>query len=536
MAGMFFGHLFLGNVNSCAIAALELRMLISFLRRALPLAFLFGAGAAAHADDAPAKCQYVNVATLPLRYLGAAFHPAIDGAINGSPAPMLIDTGAERTFLTRRAARRLGLVLGMTGQYVAGIGGASRLYRARVDEFAVGPTRSGRHYMNVIGETGMQPDFDAIVGADFLFQADFELSLAEKALRFFRPSNCDDSHLGYWSENAYAVPMTGRVGASRNQSFEVELNGVKLDAIIDSGATTSFVFDSAARKAGVRTDAPGTIKTGDSVGIGSERRASWRAVFATLKIGDETIRDAELGISATPDEGRIRADLLLGADFLRTHRVLFANSQKRLYISYLGGDVFFRGAQGIPPWLQQEAEAGNADAQFAVAGRLSRGTGVAVDRALAGQWLDKAAKQGHPGANLEVGLRLLSNRRFAEAARLLGTVVAQRPDDARTPLLLYLARLQAGDAALAARELELRFAADRERRWPVPIADFYLGRIDAERLLAQAGKEPALAFAQGCEAKLFVAELTGARGDPVNAKALLAARRSECARPPAPPN
>ena len=68
---------------------------------------------------------------------------------------------------------------------------------------------------------------------------------------------------------------------------------------------------------------------------------------------------------------------------------------------------------------------------------------------------------------MEVGLRLLRNRRFGEAANLLGTVAARHPDDARTPLFLYLARLQAGDAALAARELELRFAGDRERRWPV---------------------------------------------------------------------
>jgi lipoprotein NlpI len=89
--------------------------------------------------------------------------------------------------------------------------------------------------------------------------------------------------------------------------------------------------------------------------------------------------------------------------------------------------------------------------------------------------------------------------------------------------------LQAGDGVGAARELELRFAADKERSWPLPVADFYLGRIDAERLLAQAAaKDPALAFAQGCEAKLFVSELAGAQGDKVKAKALLEVRRLEC--------
>lgn len=513
------------------LGALELHMLNSFLRRALPLAFLFGAHAA-HADEASATCRYVKVATLPLRYLGPSFRPAVDGAINGLPSPMLIDTGAQHTSLTPRATSRFGLTLGMTSRRANGIGGASRLYSTRVDDFVVGPTHTGHRTMQVIGDMGRQPEFDAIVGADFLFQADFELSLAEKALRFFRPSDCDDSHLGYWSENAYAVPMTGYFGDSRNQTFEVELNGVKLDAVIDSGAAGSFVFDGAARKAGVRTDSPGTVRAGYSVGIGSDRLERWSAVFRTLKIGDETIRDAELGISPRPEEGRMAADILLGADFLRTHRVLFANSQRKLYISYLGGDVFFRGAQGIPPWLQQEAEEGNADAQFALARRFGRGLGAPADRARAAEWLDKAARQGHPAAAMQVGWRLLHQHRSAEAAALAGGAVAQHPDDARTPLLLYLARVQAGEDALAVRELDLRFAGERQRHWPAPIADFYLGRIDAERLRAQAGEEPALAFAQGCEAKLFVAELAGVRGDQDKSTALLAARRSECAAAP----
>jgi hypothetical protein len=35
-----------------------------------------------------------------------------------------------------------------------------------------------------------------------------------------------------------------------------------------------------------------------------------------------------------------RVDVVLGADFLRAHRILFAMSQHRLYMSYLGGDPF----------------------------------------------------------------------------------------------------------------------------------------------------------------------------------------------------
>jgi predicted aspartyl protease len=498
----------------------------------LPLALLASLATPARAADAPAGCKYVNVAELPLRYLGPSFQPAVDGFINDSPAPMLIDTGSQKSYLTHRATDRLDLSLRMTGTYVNGMGGTSRVYGARVDSFAIGPTRSRGMMLGVIDEMGSRPDFDAIVGADFLFQADFEIALADKQLRFFRPHDCKDSFLGYWAKDIVAVPLTGSFGDSRNQTFTVELNGVKLDAIIDSGASHSFVFVDAAHKAGVDIGSPGTLKAGDAVGVGSERLAQWRAVFKTFAIGGEIIRDAELGISATPDSGRMHADILLGADFLRAHRVLFAMSQKRLYIGYLGGEIFNRGQVGIEPWLQKEADGGNPEAQYALALKYGSGSGVPRDNALSASWLQKAVQQGHAGAGIQAGVGLLRRGRFDEAANLLSRSASQRPDDTRVPLYLYLARLQGGDPAIAARELESRFAAVKERRWPAPVADFYLGRLDTGALMAAAAKEPALAFAQGCEAKQFIAELAGAKGDKEGAKALMAARRVECAPRP----
>jgi predicted aspartyl protease len=538
---------FIHNVVFLKLNALQSRMPDFFLRRALPLARLLGLPlvlllslpAPARAGDAAPACKYVNVAELPLRYLGSSFHPAVDGFINDSPSPMLIDTGAYKSMLTRRATDRLDLALRMTGTYVNGVGGSSRVYGARINSFVVGPTRSRGMMLGVIDEMGMRPDFDAIVGADFLFQADFEIALADKQLRFFRAQDCKDSFLGYWGKDIVDVPLTGSFGDSRNQTFTVELNGVKLDAIIDSGASHSFVFVGAARKAGVDIDSPGTLKARDAVGIGPDRLAQWRAVFKTFAIGGELIRDAELGISATPESGRMHADILLGADFLRAHRVLFAMSQKRLYIGYLGGEIFSRGPIGIEPWLQKEADGGNPEAQFALANKYRIGnssgssSGVAKDIALAASWMQKAAQQGHAGAGVQVGVGLLHTGHSVESANLLSRSAAQRPDDTRLPLYLYLARLQGGDAAIAARELDLRFAADKERRWPAPVADFYLGRLDAGALLAAAAKEPALAFAQGCEAKQFVAELARAKGDKEGAKSLMEARRADCARPPA---
>lgn len=501
------------------------------LRRALPLALIALLSTGASADDAP-KCRYVNIGELPLRYLDAAFQPAIDGSINGKPATMLIDTGAHTTWLTSQAADRLDLSQRMTGAYVKGVGGESRLYNVRVDDFVVGPTHSGRRAIDVIAEMGNTPEYDALVGAEFLFQADIEFSLAEKKVRFFRPLDCKNSFLAYWGD-AVALPFNGTFGSSRNPTFEIELNGVKLDAAIDSGASSSFVFIDAARKAGVQTDSAGTIKAGSAVGVGAEKLEQWRAVFKTLKIGGETINDAELRIAADPNTGRHPADVLLGDDFLRTHRVLFAMSQRRVYISYLGGDIFSRGAVAIEPWLQKEADEGNPDAQYILANKYRAGSGVARDPAAAAAWLRKAAQHGHVRASYMVGTSLLHGGKSAESADMFTNVLRKRPDDRRAALYLYLAQLQGGDGAGAARELEARLAADKQRSWPAPVADFYLGRLDAGALVAQAGKDPAQASLHACEAKFMVGELAGAQGDKDRAKTLLDAWRAECSRPAA---
>ena len=36
----------------------------------------------ANADDTPPKCTYVEVASLPIRYVGEGLVPAVDGTIN----------------------------------------------------------------------------------------------------------------------------------------------------------------------------------------------------------------------------------------------------------------------------------------------------------------------------------------------------------------------------------------------------------------------------------------------------------------------
>ena len=475
---------------------------------------------------AVSQCKYVNVGELPLLLSGPALKPLIEGNINGQSATMLLDTGAQNSAITSPGAARFHLNERITGRHVQGIGGLARLYNVRVDQLGVGPIRSKPLYLDVIADSGMSMPFDAIIGADFLFQADIEIALADKTVRFFRPLDCDaNSHLAYWASDAVVVPLTGSFGRSKNNTFTVELNGVKFDAIIDTGADRSVVFERAAAKAGVPPGHPSSRKAGTVAGIGTDILATRSAVFGSFAIGGETIRDAELLV--LPDSSAIgpaggKADVLLGADFLRSHRLLFAMSQRQLYLNYLGGEVFERDSQGIPAWLQKEADGGNPDALLALAGRYASGRSVPRDMARATALLEQGAAKEHGASMMALAEVRTRSGQHAQAAALTSRAAAARPDERRLWLLLYLARVRAGEHALGTSELEQKLAADRSRPWPAPVADFFLGRSDGAALLATAGSE------HGCEARGWMASSAQARGDTVQATALTAERLRAC--------
>jgi predicted aspartyl protease len=498
------------------------------LRRLLPLtvAAALLAPPAGAAGAAPA-CTYTELANIPLRYTGPDLEVTLGGEIDGTPARMLVDTGAFASFLTRTGIERRGLPLRETINRVSGVGGDSRLYTAHLRDMAVGPFHTGAIDMNVIGNMGNAPPYDAIIGDTVLMAHDLEISLADKTLKLLRPSGCDETFLGDWGGDIIVVPFA--LSGSGIPRFTVKVNGHKMIAVIDSGAETSSISPAGARRAGLKLDGPGVKRVDDIYGVGERKVAQWVAVFDSFSIGTETIDRPELSIVDDDADTDAEQDMLLGADFLRAHHVLFAKSQKKIYLSYLGGQVFTHRT-GIEPWIRQEADAGNADAQFALARMYQAGTGagVAPDQAMADAWLDKAAVQGSPYARLDVGARLLHAGQPAQAAQQLKAALDQLPTERFGALRLHLARLQGGDPVLAKSELEATFARN-EGAWPAPIANFYLGRIGADELLSLARKDGSRS--RICDTHTWLAEWHEAHGDKDKAATLRAAAQTSCDRP-----
>lgn len=282
------------------------------------------------------KCQVAQLLELKVTMQGT--QPLADIGINGRSLPFIVDSGAFFSTISPGTAAELGLRLESTGLQVQGIGGAAgKTSIARVKSLDLGGV--ALHDIRFIvggSETGV----GGLLGQNILGIGDVEYDLGHGAIRLMRSNGCSaNDDLAYWAGQS---PVSDLLIEPRDAFHPhtigtIYLNGAKVRAIFDTGASTSILSLDAARRAGVTTSSAGVERLGLARGIGRSMVETWRAPFDTVKVGTEEIRHVKLRIG---NIGVGEADMLLGADFFLSHRVYVANALHRMYFTYDGGPVF----------------------------------------------------------------------------------------------------------------------------------------------------------------------------------------------------
>jgi len=484
----------------------------------------------AQASDSE-KCHYGLAGNLTLDYYGTSMMLTTQGAIAHTPAVMLIDTGSTNTILTRFGVDKRSLRQSATVIASEGVGGMTRMYRVPVDHFQIGPIKSEEvGSLMMIDEMGDRPTFDAIVGGDFLMHMDVEIFLAEKKLKFFSPHNCASTYLGYWNPNAVVTPLDFDRNGKR-PLIEVEINGVKMRALIDSGSSISIIKSSAAKRTGISIDAPSVKQIGTVNGIGNKLVKLSETTFKTFTIADETINNAHLKII---DDGKGRSweefDVILGADFLRSHRVLFAVSQKLVYLSYTGGPAF--QTDNDTSWLLREAEGGNSYAQFNLGMSEIDAKLNAGDTTSGSSWMDKAVASKNLLALQYMAQRYRLENNISASIALYEQLLASDPHNMEVQLELYLTRTSAGLVQQAQAGLEQGLALFKWQRWPAPIMNYYLGKVSLNDLFNEAASDSDLAAQRKCEVYQSAGALQSALQNDAQSKLWESKFLTECVKSP----
>ena len=301
-----------------------------------------------------AACQIVQVAELHVRFDGN--RPLLDGRINGHSISILVDTGSSFSFLREDAANALDLRMSAVPRVeVYGVGGTSLMRSVEVKYITIGPfTDKNMELAVVTGRADPRAhEADLILGQDFFSHFATEFDLGHGAIRLMRPKDCQPDQLAYWS-NQYSLAELSqpRFGQPSIQTV-VLLNGKHVDAILDTGATTSTISRSIAKEAGVDPSKDAGKPAGTLVGIAGSPIDYWTGTFATFALGDEIVHNVKLRIAdlfesdnqsqtgsrlARPFEGLV--EMMIGADFFRSHRILVLPKERKLVFTYSGGPIF----------------------------------------------------------------------------------------------------------------------------------------------------------------------------------------------------
>ena len=312
-------------------------------------ALVLSAGTLVHCLAAePQNCKLVRIDEWAVR--PEIPTPVLEGRINGQRVGVLIDTGAtpkEGALMHRALARRLGvpLVALHPSARVGGIGGESQVEIGYINEIRLGKAVREDWRVLVAGE-GKQDLF--IIGNQFFQDHELEFDLSRHRVRLFKSEGCRGVSLAYWTRSPSVAPIwiDGWI------YVEVRVNGQPVRAILDSGASTTILDSSVLARIGaeaqLRTAAPGWCIRG----MGKQAVASQIGQFDSFAIGDELIRNPKIYFAdLRRDMPRVNLlffeidkyetpEMILGADFLRAHRVLIARPQGKLFFTYEGGTVF----------------------------------------------------------------------------------------------------------------------------------------------------------------------------------------------------
>ena len=313
---------------------------------------LAGAFVAGLALIAPAAAQAgCNLKTIDVPLTVEGPRAFVTAKLNGQPVKLILDSGAfynvlSSGYVADHKLRPAGApVLGSRFKEAAhtittGVGG-----RLQGTDIVIAPSFEfvGAKFSNIpfMALPTLSEESDGLLGQNFLRQLDNDYDLKNGMLKLVQTQDCADTPLVYWATAGmtYSVADLDRMPARlpEDTSATILINGVKMKATFDTGSPTSFITQRAAARAGVKVTDAAVKSAGTVSGIDRANMKAWVAPFASVKIGDEEIKNGLLKIGQSDAQD---FDVLIGADFFLAHHVYVANSQGKMYFTYSGGPVF----------------------------------------------------------------------------------------------------------------------------------------------------------------------------------------------------
>lgn len=305
--------------------------------------------APAHADDCKPLTLMTSLDMIPVTNDAAVI---VTAKIDGRDERMLLDTGGVFSTITDKTAAALNLDTRRTGLRMIGVSGDTTNKAVRARSFALGRLQvSNIDFMIDKEQGGWKDEIDGIIAPNLLTHYDVELDFAAHKVNLLSQDHCEGKVI-YWPADAIAV-VPIRVAKSGHIVVPVELDGVKMDALIDTGATNTTLNQRIAESDfGLKVNTPDTPDVGSL--SGSPHSRIYRHRFKQLTVGGIGVANPPVVIVpdlmnnklshgppigtrfSQDDEANRLPDLLAGMNILHRLHLYIAYKEEKLYVTPAG--------------------------------------------------------------------------------------------------------------------------------------------------------------------------------------------------------
>ena len=279
--------------------------------------------------------------------------PIVDATIADKPVHLLVDTGGAFSTLTKRTVRELSLTTGQSRVQLTNVRGQKENLEVRLPSITLGHLRQENVFF-MVDPGGDNPSdtspqfFEGVLGPDFLRNVDLDFDFAANKLNIVSQKHCAGKVV-YWQAPALAiVPMTLDQGG--HITFQMQLDGKRVNAALDTGATNTNLNLTVARQAfNVDVNAPDVEKIGELKGGYSAN--IYRRRFKSLAFEGVTLNNPMIDL--LPDlmsgaglrapqtgslmrESRALPDVILGMSALSQLHLYVAYQERKVYITAAG--------------------------------------------------------------------------------------------------------------------------------------------------------------------------------------------------------
>ena len=281
-----------------------------------------------------AACSVRQHAVVSLETFGTVVLAPV--VVNGIQGTFILDTGAAQTVVTPEAVAHFRLALDeWTATTMRGVGGIERRRNANPRSIELGGI--ALHRRSLAGDSTLRVAtlarsavegrrIDGLLGRDFLSAFDLDLNLPQRTLGLYDVQDCTGRFLP-WTEAYLSVPVENP--AESALVVPVELDGIALHALLDSGASRTLVAAPGMARLGLGLERLRGDPSQIVSGMGSHTVTMWQHRFGGLRIGGETFANPVFLVA--PIELRPISDMLLGADWLIGRRVWISYATNQLF-------------------------------------------------------------------------------------------------------------------------------------------------------------------------------------------------------------